>query len=90
MSVETHPVVVRPEGEIDLATAHDMEARIVAAGEGGAPVVVDLSGVTFMDSSGVRGLVRADAVVDLSITNVPPALERVLDLTALSDHFHRI
>ncbi len=89
MSVDITPSVVRPLGEIDIATADAMQQQITDAGAGGTPVLVDLRDVTFMDSSGVRALVRAGLSVDLTLTNVPDALEKLLALTSLTDHFHR-
>ena len=90
MSVDITPSVVRPSGEIDIATADAMQRQITDAGSGGTPVLVDLRGVTFMDSSGVRALVRAGLTVDLTLTNVPDALDKLLELTSLTDHFTRI
>jgi len=48
-------IVVR--GELDLATAGQLEAALEAPAE--QPVVVDLRGLTFMDSTGVRTLLQA-------------------------------
>ncbi|HVM65172.1 MAG TPA: STAS domain-containing protein [Acidimicrobiales bacterium] len=55
---EGEGVVVRAAGEVDISSVGALEAclgPLVAAG----PTVLDLSGVTFMDASGVRALVRA-------------------------------
>lgn len=50
-------VVVR--GELDLATAPDLEETLMGAIEAGREVVLDLRELDFMDSSGVRVLVVA-------------------------------
>lgn len=52
--------VVAPQGEIDIATAEVLEDRIERA-ERTSPkaVVVDLNGLAFMDSSGLRVLISA-------------------------------
>ena len=47
--------VVILEGDIDMAVADDVRDAIEEAARSGARVV-DLSGVTFMDSSGLRAL----------------------------------
>jgi len=47
--------VVRAAGEIDMATA-DRFGRAVRGELGHGPVMVDLGGLTFMDSSGVRAI----------------------------------
>jgi anti-sigma B factor antagonist len=52
-------VVVAPSGELDLATAHGLGARLVAAADhGAATVVLDLRGLTFVDSSGISMIVK--------------------------------
>jgi anti-sigma B factor antagonist len=50
-------VVVR--GELDLATAPDLEGGVVGRLDAGQHVVVDLRELDFMDSSGLRVLVTA-------------------------------
>ena len=48
-------------GELDIATLDDAQRQVQAA-EAGAPalLVIDLSGLTFVDSSGVRLALLAD------------------------------
>ena len=53
-SDEGASVVVR--GEVDMATAPQLDAALETVG---GNVVVDLAGVTFLDSSGIGVLVRA-------------------------------
>jgi anti-sigma B factor antagonist len=48
-------------GELDLATAPELEQLVNARLDEGQEVVVDLRGLEFMDSSGVRVLVAAHA-----------------------------
>jgi anti-sigma B factor antagonist len=57
-------VLLTVEGEVDTLTADALEAGLDAAleaasDEGGAAVVVDLSGVTFLASSGLAVLIGA-------------------------------
>jgi anti-anti-sigma factor len=54
----TEPVVIAPEGEIDIARVAEFRDALSRA-EGASAVIVDLSGVSFIDSSGIG------AVVDL-------------------------
>lgn len=69
--------VITVSGEVDLATSPHLDAAIISALDSGAKAVaIDLTDVTFMDSSGlgviVRGLKRcreADIDLDLVITN---------------------
>ena len=91
MQIATTPgsdrYVLTVSGEVDLATSPDLDAAIIAALDSGAgSLVVDLTDVSFMDSSGlgviVRGLKRcreADKDLDLVITN-----ERVLKVFGIT------
>ena len=80
-------------GDIDLVTAAGLEAMIIEAlaepPAGG--LVVDLSRVEFMDSSGLRILVRGRRLagergVRFSVTGATGIVRQVLDLTGLSAH----
>ena len=89
------PVVVTVRGEVDLATAPELESCVSRAFEG-APgaVILDLAALTFIDSSGLRVLVTLarDATTrgsSMALRNVPPHAQRVLDLTGLADIFPR-
>ena len=55
-------VVIR--GELDLATAPDLEAVVTELLDEGQDVVVDLRELAFMDSTGLRVLVAAHARVE--------------------------
>ena len=53
-------IIVRPHGDVDLSTSPDLRAALQEAfTRKPAKVVVDLSGVAYMDSSGVATLVEA-------------------------------
>jgi anti-sigma B factor antagonist len=88
-------VVVTIRGEVDLATAPELESCLHRAfGETPEGVVLNLEGLTFIDSSGLRVLVALakDARsrdASLTLTNVPRHAQRVLDLTGLSEWFDR-
>ena len=76
-------VVIR--GELDLATAPDLEAAIKSRLDDGQDVVVDLRELDFMDSTGLRVLVAAHGRVEgteqrFLIVRPPPgaSIERIL------------
>lgn len=77
-------------GELDIATAPHLRAQALALiAQGHRHLILDLSAVTFCDSSGFNALVgifrcakEADGSVTLSA--VPDRLERLLNLTGLS------
>jgi anti-anti-sigma factor len=50
---------VTPEGEVDLATAAELEAAVGELPAGGR-CVVDLRRLAFMDSAGLRAIMRLD------------------------------
>ena len=70
-------VVVTVVGEVDMTTAPELTKAIDGVAGTARKVVVDLSGVTFLDSSGLNALVRgrrelAAADRELSVV-APPA-----------------
>ena len=91
MQIATTPgtdrYVITVSGEVDLATSPELDVAIIAAINSGiSSVAIDLTAVSFMDSSGlgviVRGLKRcreADIDLDLVITN-----ERVLKVFSIT------
>jgi anti-sigma B factor antagonist len=55
----TDPIVVALEGELEIARVEDVrEALDQAAGEGSGGLVVDLSDISFIDSSGLGAVVE--------------------------------
>jgi anti-anti-sigma factor len=80
-----------PSGELDLATAKALQRELerVEATDVGA-IILDLSGLTFMDSTGVRLLLTAHARSRadgnrLTMLRGRAAVQRVLDFTATTD-----
>jgi len=63
--------VVTPVGEIDLATAPELGVHLRVAADHDEAVVVDLSGVSFIDSSGFRVL-HETASATSTVLVVPP------------------
>jgi anti-anti-sigma factor len=51
--------VVIPRGELDMASAPELEQAIMPRLEGGAWIVLDLRALDFIDSSGLRVVVGA-------------------------------
>jgi anti-anti-sigma factor len=88
---EREAVRVRPVGEIDIATAGRMRAQIDELVDTGfTRVILDLRGVTFLDSTGVHVVVDADAGARangwaLVIVEAPHRVQRTFELAGLSD-----
>lgn len=85
------PDVVKLLGELDLSTAPQLEACLEELGANGADVRLDLSGLSFCDSSGISAMVTASKRVrkrggHLSIASPQPAVRTVLEITGLFDY----
>ncbi|MGA5301033.1 STAS domain-containing protein [Nucisporomicrobium flavum] len=75
-------------GEIDQATAPVFADALADAVPGRSRVEVDLTKVTFLDSSGINALVQhRRPSCALVVVNVPPHIRRVFDITGLSEIF---
>jgi anti-anti-sigma factor len=79
-------------GEIDIASADEFRERLLECLERYEALEVDLSGVTFIDSSGLAGLVRlrTEAEIlgkDVALINVSASTARILELTGLQGLF---
>jgi anti-sigma B factor antagonist len=84
-------VTVTATGELDMTSAPTLIESLRDAIRAYAPsrVDLDLSGVPFMDSTGIQVLVAAQADVDgdLRITGTSPAVHRLLQMTGLLETF---
>ena len=78
-------------GELDLTGAPRIEEQIQSALlEGDGAFVLDLSGLSFMDSTGVNALLRARSLLgregrDLVVVCPPGAVRRVLEIIGVVD-----
>jgi anti-sigma B factor antagonist len=89
-----HPlgVVLTLAGELDLATAPVLQERLDHAMRGNQAVVIDMSRLRFIDSSGLGMLVLAerqlrDSGGQLVLVRGPRAVHRPFELTGLDSHF---
>lgn len=82
---ETQLLVVR--GDVDLQNAGDLRTAIEdAASNGKSRLVVDMSDVPFMDSSGLASLVGAQKSVNGDVRMIvicPENLRRIFEVTRL-------
>lgn len=95
LTVETGDdrVTFIPRGELDLATAPELEQQVLGAvRDGRQTVVLDLRELTFMDSTGVRTVVAAHQVAegsDNALIVVRPAREsavsRVIEISGIDE-----
>jgi anti-sigma B factor antagonist len=86
---------VRPVGEIDGATVDrfaDTVRSAVDSADGSGPVTVDMSGVTFIDSTAIGALVNLRIYAqqrdhELRLTGCTDRLLRLLDILGLRPVF---
>jgi anti-anti-sigma factor len=86
---ESGAPVITISGEIDMSNVSTVEAEIDAVTTTSpARLVLDLSALAFIDSSGIALLLRAAAKVgSLEIRSPSAIVQRVLQATGLSDVF---
>jgi stage II sporulation protein AA (anti-sigma F factor antagonist) len=81
---------MRVQGEIDLSTAPEVRAEVGRIARPGMQVVIDLTGVGFMDSTGLGSLVWARRRLrriggDILIVRPRPNVRRVLEISGVSE-----
>ena len=79
-------LVVRPHGRLDISKTEDFKAEILAKIDAEpSPLVINMSGVTYLSSSGVGVVLtvrrRLDAhKLPLALCRIPPSVSKVLQL----------
>lgn len=88
-SVEGDIGTVRFDGELDLTTAREAEAAIARVeADGPSTIVLDLSELRFLDSTGLRVIIAADSRArregrHLRVVPGPEAVHRVFRIALL-------
>ena len=86
--------VLHLEGELDLAGVPELQEALHSAQHGDvSKIVVDLRGLTFLDSSGLGALIAADTAgrvghVAVSFVRGNETVHRVFLLTAMEDRLN--
>ena len=80
--------VIRLRGELDIESAPDLERVLLRSRPAGQRVVLDLAELKFMDSTGLRVLLRARVAAEegrweINLRNVPPTIRRLFDMTGV-------
>jgi anti-sigma B factor antagonist len=89
-------VRVALKGELDLSTVNKVEEELESLEAGGAKLIVlDMSSLTFLDSTGLRCLVTADqrardAGRRLVLVRGPDAVQRVFTITRLEERLEMV
>ena len=82
--------VLEVVGDIDASTAGQLSQAIDARD---GDVVIDVAGVSFIDSSGIRALISSQQAIEarssvLTIRNPSPAVLRLFQLSSLEEFFN--
>ena len=84
-------VRVRPVGELDLATAAELDAQLRELMDAGfRNILLDLSELTFMGATGVRLILELDTLarrdgLELGLVQGPEPVRRVFEICGLLD-----
>jgi anti-anti-sigma factor len=83
---------LRVLGALDLATVSSLDAEVAELLSAGfRRLVLDLSGLDFMDSTGLRCILDMDALArqdgfSVALVPGPPAVQRVFEVTGTAGH----
>jgi anti-sigma B factor antagonist len=89
---EQGKIVIALEGDIDLENAGEVRKALLANLKQKKDLLIDLSAVSYIDSSGIASLVEGLQVArkqknELSLVSVSPRAMRVLELARLDKVF---
>jgi anti-anti-sigma factor len=85
-------LVVMPRGDLDVATGDEFGDALERAMQHDGPVVVDMAGLTFVDSTGINTVLRAlrfaaNNGTALVVRSAPPNIRRVFEITGVAAVF---
>lgn len=88
MLPEGHQLTLTLVGELDAATAPTLDLAVTKVGPGYQVILLDLTGLSFCDSSGLAALVRAHRHLEaegrhLALTAVPERIRTLMAITGL-------
>jgi anti-sigma B factor antagonist len=78
-------------GELDLATAGEVEEALRRAAAAKRQVVLDLRGLSFIDSTGLNLVIRIDALAradgfSFSVVRAAPVVQRLFAMVGAEQH----
>ena len=88
----TATAIVSVHGDLDLATVAELDDQLGAAWDTGQPhICLDLSSATFIDSTGILSILRADARAQqagrkMTLVEAAPDVHRVFTVLGLHRH----
>jgi anti-anti-sigma factor len=91
--IGTHAVRLVARGELDVYVGPVIVEHVTELADRGVKLIIlDLAGVTFLDSSGLRGIIKAGNVMSdhdgqLLIEGAAGATQRVLEITGMLEQY---
>jgi anti-sigma B factor antagonist len=81
-------IAIRLTGELDMAAAPAVEEQLLRAAGEGRPILLDLRGLQFLDTNGLRAIVAGDWRIRLAhgrlvVLRGPRPVQRVFEITGL-------
>ena len=81
--------IMMPVGRLDNETSPEFQARLLSAVASGGAVVVDLSGVEYISSAGLRALMMASKKSKatngrLAVASLTPMVKEIFDISRFS------
>lgn len=85
-TIDGDTAVIRIIGEIDIASRDTVtNAARAAVAEGASRLVLDMSEVTFMDSSGIGAVITTQTIASVMIRKPSLIVQRLITATGLTD-----
>lgn len=88
-TLEGTTLTLAPEGRLDTTTAPQLEAEVKGSLEGVTALVLDLAGLEYISSAGLRVVLSAQKAMNkqgsMVVRNVNEYVMEVLEVTGFSD-----
>lgn len=85
-TLDRDTAIVHVIGEMDIATREIFtESTQAAVAAGARSLILDLSAVTFMDSSGISALIDSRSIAQVMLRKPSEVVERLIATTGLTD-----
>jgi anti-sigma B factor antagonist len=78
-------VVARPSGDLDMATVPRLREAVEREREEGDVLVLDLRGLAFLDTSGMRYVVEQHSGRELTLVRGTDAVQRIFEIAGLEE-----
>ncbi len=93
LQIELRPNGLRLFGDVDAAGVDSLVSHLDPLPGAGSDIIIDLSDVAFIDSSGFRALIEAHQRAErvgrrLVMVDPSPAIRRLFDISGLVPYLH--